>query len=216
MENYDIETLKNMINELEDKSTPLIKTKGKKQQLEERSRFSKNENLKPTSEEKNVIFSSNEQQQEEVKTKEKKRWSDKKAEQFKLMQEKRKEQVDKINKNKKLESAKLLLSEALTNKTKKQQLPKQDKELYKVESESEPEEEIIYVKKDKPKKKKVKKIIIHQSSSESESESEEEEIKLKTNREFKSARNKKSIVKVHENNNNKQPVNTFNPNNFFV
>lgn len=215
MDNFDIEKLKSIISELEDKTTPLTKSKNK------------NGESKEANKEPNIEVS-------QPKEKDKKRWSEKKAEQFKLMQEKRKAQVDNIKKVKKLESAKILLSEALKSgaTNKKQYLPKNDKD---IKEDSEQEEEIIYIKKDKP-KKKVKKIIIHQSSSESDSSSEEDtrkayalalasgtayhddQIKLKTNREFKSARNKKSIVKVHDNNdNNKQPVNhTFNPNNFFV
>ena len=194
MDNYDIETLKNIINDLEEeKNTPLTKSKIKKQQ---------------------PIEEIKEQPKEEIKEKpkEKKPMSEKKAEQFKLMQQKRKEQVDNIKKTKKLESAKVLLTEALKSNqsNKKQYLPKTD-----VISSSE-EEEIIYLKKNKDKKKKVKKIIIQESESESESSVESiKEIKLKTNRSFNSARNKKSIVKVHDNN-IKQPSNNFNPCNFFV
>jgi len=181
-ENYDIEKLKKIINDLEDeKNTPLTIPKKPKEKV-------------------------------------KKPMSDLKKAQFEAMVEKRKKQVEDIRNSKKLQSAKILLKE-VTKEDIKKELPKQEdikKELPKKdikykEKENSEEEEIIYLSKKSKPKKKIKKIVIQESESETESEQEEEIIK-KPVRNFKSAQNKKSVIKVHQ---PSQEYN-YNPNNFFV
>ena len=110
MDNIDIEKLKLHISELEEKQTPLTKSKTPKVK----------EILKPEVKE--------EVKEEVQEIKEKKRWSEKKEEQFKLMQEKRKAQVENNKHQKKLEHAKLLLEEHVKSKP-KSILPKKDEEV---------------------------------------------------------------------------------------
>jgi len=182
-ENYDIEKLKKIINDLEEeKNTPLTIPKKPKEKV-------------------------------------KKPMSDLKKAQFEAMVEKRKKQVEDIRNSKKLQGAKILLNQALKTDEVKKELPKQEevkKELPKKdikykekENSEEEEEEIIYLSKKSKPKKKIKKIVIQES--ESETESEQEEIIKKPVRNFKSAQNKKSVIKVHQ-----PEVYNYNPNNFFV
>jgi len=171
-ENYDIEKLKQIINDLEEKNTPLTIPKKPKEKV-------------------------------------KKPMSDLKKAQFEAMVEKRKKQVEDIRNSKKLQSAKILLKE-VTKEDIKKELPKKDIKYKEKENSEEEEEEIIYLSKKSKPKKKIKKIIIQES--ESETESEQEEIIKKPVRNFKSARNKKSVIKVHQ---PSQEYN-YNPNNFFV
>lgn len=183
-ENYDIEKLKQIINDLEEKNTPLTIPKKPKEKV-------------------------------------KKPMSDLKKAQFEAMVEKRKKQVEDIRNSKKLQSAKILLKEVTKEEVKKElpkqeevkkELPKKDIKYKEKENSEEEEEEIIYLSKKSKPKKKIKKIIIQESESETESESEQEEIIKKPVRNFKSAQNKKSVIKVHQ---PSQEYN-YNPNNFFV
>lgn len=184
-ENYDIEKLKQIINDLEEKNTPLTIPKKPKEKV-------------------------------------KKPMTEKKKAQFEAMFEKRKKQVEDIRNSKKLQGAKILLNQALKSEEVKKELPKKEevkKELpkkdikYKEDSNSEEEEEVIYLSKKSKPKKKIKKIVIQESDTETETESEpeEEQITKKPTRNFKSARNKKSVIQVHQ----PQEYN-YNPNNFFV
>lgn len=200
MDNLDIEKLKLYIDQLEESQTPLTKSKTTKKEIKSE--------IKPEITQEIV--------QEIKPIKEKKRWSEKKEEQFKIMQEKRKVQVENNKNKKKLENAKLLFNDYTNklNETKKI-LPKTNKEI--VENSDVSEAEIIHVRKEKKSKKKIKKIVIEESESETETESESEieEKPKKNSRDFKSMRNKKSVITVHE-----KPKTIYNPNynsnNFFV
>jgi hypothetical protein len=211
---YDVEELKNLIHTLENDGTPLTKTKAKKVTKEQ-----------PVEQPEETISEKSE--------KVKKGWTPTKQEAFKKMQEARRKQVEKNKNIKKLESAKVLLSELEIKEKNEEVKPQLKREKFQkqleVEQDQEPsdtsssEEEIIIKKKsskkpiDKPSaspyKKKKKKTIIIQSDSDNDSQDdneEEEEIKPKASqRTFKSARNKKSVIKVHG-------EKTFNPDNFFV
>ena len=90
-------------------------------------------------------------------------------------------------------------------------LPKNDEEVKYKDRESE-KEEVMHITKEKKPKKKIKKIIIQESESDSETEEDEPQPQpQKQTRDFKSARNKKSVIKVHDN------IKTnYNPNNYFV
>jgi hypothetical protein len=119
--------------------------------------------------------------------------------------------MEKRNKLKKLESAKLLLKEEISKPKPK---PKPDLVSSESASEVDTEEEIIVVKKKaKPKKKPKKKIIIQEDdSTDSESESDlelVEETRPRTKSFGKSHRNKKSVVKVHQHPSHNQPMNYF-------
>ena len=160
--------------------------------------------------------------QKEKKVREKKPRREKQLAHFANMAAKRKENIEKKKLEKKIESAKLLIendiqvggSDPLTPDRKrncaapKKEIRKQLKgdaifgkgdpkeEPPSEEEESESEEEIIVkTRKSKP-KKKAKKVIIVQES-ESEEESEEEEIQAPKRR-LKTQQNKKSIVKVYQ------------------
>jgi hypothetical protein len=202
---YNVDELKNLISTLENENTPLTKPKSKKVPKEE------------TADIETVT----------IPVKQKKGWTAAKQESFKKVQEARRKQVEEIHKKKKLESAKVLLSELeirekLETKPKKpvKQEPEEpdDEDDDNVEqSSSSSEEEIVIkkkssVKKAKPvDKKKKKKTIIIQSESDDDSNSDDnddEPPRPKKQREFKSARNKKSVIKVHGE--------KFNPDNFFV
>jgi hypothetical protein len=213
---YNVDELKNLISTLENEETPLTKPKAKKVSKEQ-----------PVEQPVETI--------QEKPERQKKGWTPAKQEAFKKVQEARRKQVEEIRNKKKLESAKVLLSELEIkerNEEVKPQLKREKKQRQlEVEQEQEPnepsdsssseEEEIIIKKKSSVKKtknvdkKKKKKTIIIQSESDNDSvddneEEEEEEIKPKASqRTFKSARNKKSVIKVHG-------EKTFNPDNFFV
>jgi hypothetical protein len=196
--NYDVEKLKDLVTELENDSEPLTKPKAKKQPK--------------VSEPVETIT---------VPVKQKKGWTPTKQEAFKKVQEARRKQVEGIYKKKKLESARVLLSELEIRKKEEETKPKpvQTKQELQQEpddnddtSSNSSKEEIIVKKKSSKKavdKKKKKKTIIIQSESDDDSDEEEEELpKAKKQREFKSARNKKSIIKVHGE--------AFNPDKYFV
>ena len=138
--------------------------------------------------------------QKEKKVREKKPRSDKQMEHFANMAAKRKENIEKKKLEKKIESAKLLIEndiEVAPKKEIRKQLKPEPKEEPQEESEeSESEEEIIVKTKRSKPKKKAKKVIIVQES-ESEEESEEEEIQAPKRR-LKTQQNKKSIVKVYQ------------------
>ena len=145
--------------------------------------------------------------QKEKKVREKKPRSEKQLAHFANMAAKRKENIEKKKLEKKIESAKLLIEndiEVAPKKEIRKQLkgdaifgkgdPKEEPPSEEEESESE-EEIIVKTRKSKP-KKKAKKVIIVQES-ESEEESEEEEIQAPKRR-LKTQQNKKSIVKVYQ------------------
>jgi hypothetical protein len=201
---YDIEKLKELISQLDSESGPLTKTKAKK--------VSKPEPV--------------EQQIETIPEKPKKGWTPAKQEAFKKVQEARAKQVAEIKKQKTLESAKVLFSE-LEIKNKKTEPgppargadPELDYEPYDSSSSSSEEEIVIKTKKSsakkaKPsvdKKKKTKTIIIQSDSDNDDDDNNDGGASAppKKQRDFKSARNKKSVVKIHG-------EKTFNPDNFFV
>ena len=207
---YNVDELKNLISTLENDATPLTKTKAKKVSKEE-----------PVEQPVETIPEKPERQ--------KKGWTPAKQEAFKKVQEARRKQVEEIRNKKKLESAKVLLNELeirekneevkpqLKREKKQRQLEVEQEEPEPSDTSSSSEEEIVIKKKSskkaKPvdKKKKTKTIIIQsESDNDSEDDNEEEEIKPKASqRSFKSARNKKSVIKVHGDK-------TFNPDNFFV
>jgi hypothetical protein len=209
---YDITKLRDLITTLENDQTPLTKPKPKKVTKEQ-------------SDEQPVETIPDAPVKKEKKPKE---WTPARVEHFKKVQEARRKQVEQIRNKKKLESAKVLLSELeireKNEEAKPQVKPENKQKQLEVEQEPDPdepsdsssseEEEIIIkkkssVKKQKPvDKKKKKKTIIIQSESDDDSEDDEEPPRPKKQREFKSARNKKSVIKVHG-----EP---FNPNNFFV
>ena len=161
-------------------------------------------------------------------TKPKKPRTQKQIEAFEITKQKRQEGIEKRKQEKKIEASKVLLESGQLNDV----LPKEKVKVSKgtpkppVESASasdsdseSSEEEIVIMKKGKKdkKKKKTKKIII-ESASDSDSSEEEEVIKVKASQ-FKSQRNKKSLIKVHE----PEPLvkkpldkNHFKPVNFFL
>ena len=187
----DIEKLRNYINDLEEKVTPLTKARSKKDV--------KKEEPEPIEEEPV------EEEPEPVRKKITRTVTEKKKEQLIKAREVKKENMEKRKALKKLESAKLLLKEEISK-------PKPELVSSESASEVETDEEIIVVKKkQKTKKKPKKKIIIQEDSSESsESDDEEEPEPIKKKSFGKSHRNKKSVVKVHQHpSHNHQPVNYF-------
>ena len=132
--NYDIEKLKDLVTQLENDSEPLTKPKAKKQPK--------------VSEPVETIT---------VPVKQKKGWTPSKQEAFKKVQEARRKQVEGIYKKKKLESAKVLLSELEIREKQEEAKPKkpvkQEPELQQEPddnddaSSSSSEEEIIVKKK---------------------------------------------------------------------
>jgi hypothetical protein len=225
----DIEKLRNYINDLEEKITPLTKSRPKK-------------DVKPVKEIKEEPVDDSVEEEEEpepepIKKKITRTVTEKKKEQLIKAREIKKENMEKRNKLKKLESAKLLLKEEISKPKPK---PKPDdyasKELAScpargatagavrrsgdlISSESasevETDEEIIVVKKKakpKPKKKPKKKIIIQEedtTTEEEESEEEEVQVRPRSKSFGKSHRNKKSVVKVHQHPSHNQPMNYF-------
>ena len=170
--NIDIETLKNYINDLEEKSVPLTKT--------------------TTAKSKQVVDTPVMQQQDIKKQKRPYTVTDKKKEQLVMAREKKNANDILRGKQKKLESAKLLLENEL--KQPKQELPSKPR---KEQSDTESEDEVIYIK--MPKKKPTKKqVVIQDDSSSSESEANEP-VHIKPKVFGKSHRNKKSVVKIHSN-----------------
>jgi hypothetical protein len=119
--------------------------------------------------------------------------TEKQLEQFKKMAEARKLKLEEDKLNKKIEASKFLLEQGIDIKKKKKVVKEPKIEVddnSSGSSSSSEEEQIIVVK--KKQKKKSKKIIVHESSSDSEAEPEVVE------RHFKHQRNKKSIIKVHQ------------------
>ena len=194
----DIEKLRNYINDLEEKVTPLTKARSKK-------------DVKPVKEtiEEPIDDSVEEEEPQPIKKKITRTVTEKKKEQLIKAREVKKENMEKRNKLKKLESAKLLLKEEISKPKPK---PKPDLVSSESASEVDTEEEIIVVKKKaKPKKKPKKKIIIQEDdSTDSESDLElVEETRPRTKSFGKSHRNKKSVVKVHQHPSHNQPMNYF-------
>jgi hypothetical protein len=145
------------------------------------------DNLPLIKEKKNKIKQEEIRQEEEVKTppiKEKRPRSAKQLQQFEILKQKRKENIEKAKELKKIEAAKLLLE--VENKTTKP-VKKQP-----IKEESSSEEEQIIIKKDKKKKKKTKVIIMASSESETES-TKSDHMPV---RKFTHQQNKKSIIKV--------------------
>lgn len=143
--------------------------------------------------------------------KEKKPRSQKQLDHFKNMAEKRRENIEKKKLEKKIEASKLLLEHDIKStptKPKKEVAVKEETE--EVESEPSSEEEIIIKKKTLPchrqvsrgqspqpkAKGKKKKIVIYEEDS-SDSDSDDE-IPI-PKKQFKTQQNKKSIVKVYQN-----------------
>ena len=129
--------------------------------------------------------------------------SEKQLEQFKLAQQKRKENIEKKNYEKKLEASKLLLQHETTKRSvsleeKKKNVVKPKKEI--IKDESSEEEQIVVIKKPKPKKKVIK-LIVSESDTNDDTSSDEEEFKPKIKqREMISQKNKKSVIKQHDTN----------------
>lgn len=207
--NYDITKLKDLINTLENENAPLTKPKAKKVTNED------------TGDIENITLPVK-------KPKQKREWTPARVEHLNKLKEVRRKQVEEIRNKKKLESAKILLSELEIREKQEDIKPKkqvkQEPELDQTpddnddnNSSSSSEEEIVIKKKSKSKKdkpvdkKKKKKTIIIESDSDDNSDnndSDDEPPRPKKQREFKSARNKKSVIKVHGE--------KFNPDNFFV
>ncbi|NBP15935.1 hypothetical protein EBU95_16350 [bacterium] len=198
--NIDIEKLRNYINDLEEKITPLTKSRPQKdvkpvKEISEEPAASPLARVQPVEEDGPKL----------VKKKITRTVTEKKKEQLIKAREVKKENMEKRNKLKKLESAKLLLQEEISK-------PKQELISSESPSEVDTEEEIIVVKKKaKPKKKPKKKIIIQEDdSTDSESDLElVEETRPRTKSFGKSHRNKKSVVKVHQHPSHNQPANYF-------
>ena len=141
--------------------------------------------------------------QKEKKVREKKPRSEKQLEHFANMAAKRKENIEKKKLEKKIESAKLLIEHDIQvappsapKKTIRKQLKEAIEEPQESEESASEEEIIVKTKRSKP-KKKAKKVIIVQES-DSETEEEEEEPLPQPKRRLKTQQNKKSIVKVYE------------------
>jgi hypothetical protein len=129
--------------------------------------------------------------------------SDKQMENFKKLQEKRKEAIEKKKLEKKIEASKLLLElEQMTTsppvipKNVKQVSPLSEEE---EESDSSAEKIIVNVKNKKKAKKKAKEIIIYKDDdSDTEEEEEEEQEYKQPKRALKTQQNKKSKTKIYQ------------------
>jgi hypothetical protein len=193
MENLDIEKLKSYINDLEEQITPLTKKSTTRQKLPANPEMTEEIN-----------------QQEDIQEKPKKpkkpyTVSDKKMMALEMAREKKNANHALRVKQKKLESAKLLLENELVQPKKAPVVKAVKQKIIQEESESEEEPQVIYIK--KPKKKPAKKpIIIQEDDSSSSGGSEESDplpVKLKS---FgKSHKNKKSVVKIHKQEDKPQP-----------
>jgi hypothetical protein len=183
MENLDIEKLKNYINDLEEQITPLTKKSNTRQKL-------------PTNPEMTEEIKEDEVIKEKPK-KPKKPYnvSDKKMMALEMAREKKNANHALRVKQKKLESAKLLLENELVQPKKTVKPIKQ--KIIQEESESEEEPQVIYIK--KPKKKPPKKPIIIQEDDSTSGESEDSDpLPVKSKSFGKSHKNKKSVVKIHK------------------
>jgi len=190
MENLDIEKLKSYINDLEEQITPLTKKSTTKQKLPTNPE---------TKEETNEII--------EDKKKPRKPYnvSDKKMMALEMAREKKNANHALRVKQKKLESAKLLLENELVQPKKAPVVKVAKQKIIQEESESEEEPQVIYIK--KPKKKPAKKpIIIQEDDSSSSGGSEESDpLPVKSKSFGKSHKNKKSVVKIHKQEDKPQP-----------
>ena len=205
MNNLDIEKLKSYINDLEEQITPLTK-KGNSKQPEQAGAFTEATNCAYRPVETPIPHPEVIEQPKQAKSKKQYSVTDKKLMALELAREKKNQNHEKRVKEKKLESAKLLLAEEIS-KPKEPLKPKPTKKVIEVESDSEPE--IIYVK--KPKKNK--KIIVEESS---DSESEASDHEPKKSKQFgKSHKNRKSVIKVHSNPAPQPKANPIPYNNYF-
>jgi hypothetical protein len=189
MENLDIEKLKSHINDLEEQITPLTKKSTTKQKLPTNPE---------TKEEPNEII--------EDKKKPRKPYnvSDKKMMALEMAREKKNANHALRVKQKKLESAKLLLENELVQPKKAPVVKAVKQKIIQEESESEEEPQVIYIK--KPKKKPAKKPIIIQEDDSTSGESEDSDpLPVKSKSFGKSHKNKKSVVKIHKQEDKPQP-----------
>ena len=189
MENLDIEKLKSYINDLEEQITPLTKKSTTKQKLPTNPE---------TKEETNEII--------EDKKKPRKPYnvSDKKMMALEMAREKKNANHALRVKQKKLESAKLLLENELVQPKKAPVVKAVKQKIIQEESESEEEPQVIYIK--KPKKKPAKKPIIIQEDDSTSGESEESDpLPVKSKSFGKSHKNEKSVVKIHKQEDKPQP-----------
>ena len=191
MENLDIEKLKNYINDLEEQITPLTKKSTTRQKLPTNPKMTEEIN-----------------QQEDIQEKPKKpkkpyNVSDKKMMALEMAREKKNANHALRVKQRKLESAKLLLENELIQPKKTIKPIKQ--KIVQEQSESEDEPQVIYIK--KPKKKVKKPIIIQQDDSSSSGGSEESDpLPVKSKSFGKSHKNSKSVVKIHKQEEKPQPI----------
>jgi hypothetical protein len=181
-----LEFQKSQNNKNDDEETPLTKPKRKIKEIIEE--------VKPI--EKEIIKTDT--------TIVKKQKSEKQLEQFKIAQQKRKENIDKKKQEKKIEASRILLEH--DKKVNIKPIPKEvEQEQEQESSDNETEQEVV-IKRKNPKKKKKKIIKVIVSDSESDYESGES-IKAKKypspiqTREMVSQRNKKSVIKTHLPNN---------------
>ena len=194
MDNLDIEKLKSYINDLEEQITPLTKKSTTKQKL-------------PNPEIPQEAELEAEPEEKPKKPKKPYTVSDKKMMALEMAREKKNANHALRVKQRKLESAKLLLENELIQ-PKKTVKPagasteasngayRPIKQKIVQESESEDEPQVIYIK--KPKKKVKKPIIIQQDDSSSSGSEESDPLPVKSKSFGKSHKNKKSVVKIHK------------------
>ena len=181
MENLDIEKLKSYINDLEEQITPLTKKSTTRQKL-------------PNPETPQEVIQEAEPEEKPKKPKKPYTVSDKKMMALEMAREKKNANHALRVKQRKLESAKLLLENELVQPKKTVRPIKQ--KIVQEESESEDEPQVIYIK--KPKKKVKKPIIIQQDDSSSSGSEESDPLPVKSKSFGKSHKNKKSVVKIHK------------------
>ena len=181
MENIDIEKLKSYINDLEEQITPLTKKSTTKQKL-------------PNPETPQEVVQEVEVEEKPKKPKKPYTVSDKKMMALEMAREKKNANHALRVKQRKLESAKLLLENELIQPKKTIKPIKQ--KIVQEESESEDEPQVIYIK--KPKKKVKKPIIIQQDDSTSGESEDSDPLPVKLKSFGKSHKNKKSVVKIHK------------------
>lgn len=181
MENIDIEKLKSYINDLEEQITPLTKKSTTKQKL-------------PNPETPQEVVQEVEVEEKPKKPKKPYTVSDKKMMALEMAREKKNANHALRVKQRKLESAKLLLENELIQPKKTVKPIKQ--KIVQEQSESEDEPQVIYIK--KPKKKVKKPIIIQQDDSTSGESEDSDPLPVKLKSFGKSHKNKKSVVKIHK------------------
>jgi len=185
MENLDIEKLKSYINDLEEQITPLTKKSTTKQKLS------------TNPETKEETFEIVEDKEIQKKPRKPYNVSDKKMMALEMAREKKNANHALRVKQRKLESAKLLLENELIQPKKTPVVKQVKQKIIQEESESEEEPQVIYIK--KPKKKPAKKPIIIQEDDSTSGESEESDpLPVKSKSFGKSHKNKKSVVKIHK------------------